>query len=82
MRAVVVDRYGPPSVLRVVEADDPKPAADEVLVRVRLTNVNFRDVQERRGSYAARTRLPLVPGLEASGTIAALGADVTGFEVG
>jgi len=82
VRAVVVERYGDPSMLRLVEIDDPQPAADEVLVRVRLTNVNFRDVQERRGSYAARTRLPLVPGLEASGTVAAVGEAVTGFEIG
>lgn len=82
MRAVVVERYGDPSVLRLAEVEAPRPAADEVLVRVRLTNVNFRDVQERRGSYAARTRLPLVPGLEASGTIAGVGDGVTGFATG
>jgi NADPH:quinone reductase len=82
MQAITVVGFGDPSVLALTEADDPRPAPGEVLVRVRLTNVNFRDVQERRGSYAAAKAPPFVPGLEASGTIAALGDGVVGFEVG
>ena len=82
MKAIVVERYGDPSVLQLADVAPPLAGPGEVIVRVRSTNVNFRDVQERRGSYAARTTLPLVPGLEGSGTIAALGDGVTGLAVG
>jgi len=82
MKAIVVERYGDPSVLRLVDAAPPRPGPGEVIVRVRMTNVNFRDEQERRGRYAARTTLPQVPGLEGSGTIAAPGAGVVGLAVG
>jgi len=57
MRAAVVDRYGDPSVLRLVDLDGPQPAVDEILARTRLTHVTFRDAQERRG-ICAETRSP------------------------
>jgi NADPH:quinone reductase len=82
MQAIVVPRFGDPSVLALAELADPRPAPGEVLVRVRLTNVNFRDVQERRGGHGVAKSPPFVPGLEASGTVAGLGDGVRGFEVG
>lgn len=48
MRAAVIDRYGPPDIIRIVEVDDPVPAADEVLVWVRATTLNRNDCAWRR----------------------------------
>lgn len=47
MRAVVHDRYGPPEVLRIDEAERPVPAAGEVLIRIRATTVNRTDCAVR-----------------------------------
>jgi NADPH:quinone reductase-like Zn-dependent oxidoreductase len=49
VRAVVCDRYGSPDVLHVADVDDPVPADDEVLVRVRATTVNRTDCAIRSG---------------------------------
>ena len=51
MKRVVVDHYGGPEVLRVVEADDPRPATGEVRVRVLAAGVSFTDAQLRAGTY-------------------------------
>ena len=50
MRAAVVDRYGPPEVLRVGDVERPVPARGEVLVRVHAATVNRNDTAWRRGS--------------------------------
>ena len=58
MKRVVVDHYGGPEVLRVVEEDDPRPGPGEVRVRVLAAGVSFTDAQLRAGTYipAARSR--------------------------
>jgi len=90
MRAVVHDRYGPPTVLRVVEvAPPPAPAAGEVLVRVHAATVTQTDCHMRRAKPffwrfmlgLLRPRRPIL-GLELAGTIEAVGAGVTEFAVG
>ena len=52
MRAAVIDRYGPPEIIRVEEVDRPVPAADEVLVRVRAATLNRNDCAWRRAHPA------------------------------
>ena len=49
-KRVVVDRYGGPEVLRVVEEDDPRPGVGEVRVRVQAAGVSFTDAQLRAGT--------------------------------
>ncbi|MFK4730010.1 NAD(P)-dependent alcohol dehydrogenase [Agromyces mediolanus] len=51
MRAVVVERYGPPEVARVVERPDPVPGPGEVLVRVEASTVNSGDARIRGGRF-------------------------------
>ena len=50
MKAVVYDRYGPPSVLRIEEVGRPAPRDDELLVRVRVTTVNRLDCHTREAN--------------------------------
>ncbi|MDA0564272.1 quinone oxidoreductase [Streptomonospora sp. S1-112] len=80
MRAVVVQEQGGPEVLRLTEAPDPEPGPGEVLVGIQARGVNFIDVYQRSGAYSMPT--PFVPGVEAAGTVAALGEGVTGLRVG
>ena len=80
MRAVVIEEYGGPEVLAADEVPDPAPAAGELLVEVDHAGVNFIDTYQRIGRYPVPT--PYLPGVEGSGTIAAIGHGVTGFLVG
>ncbi|MFD2183560.1 zinc-binding dehydrogenase [Rhodoplanes azumiensis] len=69
--------------LELTEIDPPPPpAAGEVQVRVKAVALNYLDVWGFRGMAFAKRKMPLVVGVEASGEIAAVGADVTGFTPG
>jgi putative PIG3 family NAD(P)H quinone oxidoreductase len=82
VRAVVVTEPGPPEVLQVQTVPDPAPAAGEVLIRVAATAVNRADLLQREGNYPPPRGAAPYLGLECSGTIAELGADVAGWQVG
>jgi NADPH2:quinone reductase len=80
MQAIQIQRTGGPEVLELVELAVPQPAAGQVLVKIEACGVNFIDTYLREGRYPAE--LPFVPGQEAAGTVAALGAGVSGFALG
>jgi NADPH:quinone reductase-like Zn-dependent oxidoreductase len=81
MRAVRYHEHGGPDVLRVDEIDRPDPAADEALVAVAAAGVNPVDTYFREGSYEPFA-LPMIPGVDAAGEVAAVGADVEGVSEG
>ena len=80
MKAVRVHATGGPEVLQLEDVPTPSPGPGEVLIRVEAAGVNFIDLYQRAGAYKVAT--PFVPGQEAAGRIAALGAGVTGWTVG
>jgi len=83
MRAVVIDAFGGPEKLVVRDVRVPEVASHEVLVRVDTASVGPWDAKARRGQWAdGRERFPIVLGADGSGTIAVLGNDVRGLEVG
>jgi putative PIG3 family NAD(P)H quinone oxidoreductase len=82
VRAVVITEPGGPDVLEVEDVPAPEPVAGEVLVDVAASAVNRADLLQRQGHYPQPSGAPPYPGLECSGTIAALGAGVTGWAVG
>jgi putative PIG3 family NAD(P)H quinone oxidoreductase len=82
MRAVVITEPGDPEVLQVQDVPAPEPAAGEVLLDVTATAVNRADLLQRQGNYPPPAGAAPYPGLECSGTIAALGEGVTGWSVG
>jgi NADPH:quinone reductase-like Zn-dependent oxidoreductase len=73
MKRVVVDHYGGPEVLRVVEEDDPRPGPGEVRVRVLAAGVSFTDAQLRAGTYLGVPKPPFTPGYELVGDVDELG---------
>ncbi|RWD29620.1 MAG: zinc-binding alcohol dehydrogenase family protein [Mesorhizobium sp.] len=85
MRAIQLKRFGGPDVLDVVEMPKPLPEAGEVLIRVRAAGVNFFEVLMRGDRYAVTPDLPVILGVEVSGTVEALGqgvdASLTGTRV-
>jgi putative PIG3 family NAD(P)H quinone oxidoreductase len=82
VRAVVLDEYGGPEVLRVREAPDPVPGPEEVLVEVTGSAVNRADCLQRMGLYPGPPGEVEVPGLEFSGRVAEVGPRVTDWSVG
>jgi len=82
MQAVQIAAHGPPSVLRLVDLPRPDPGAGEVLVRMLGVSVNHLDLFVRAGMQGVKLSLPLVPGCDGTGEIAALGAGVSGLKVG
>jgi NADPH:quinone reductase-like Zn-dependent oxidoreductase len=82
VRAVVITKHGPPSVLQVEERPDPQLGADEVRIDVSASGVNFADVMARVGLYADAPKPPCVIGYEVAGTILEVGANVAGLSPG
>jgi len=82
MRIVTVTTPGGPENLTITEAPDPVAGAGEVVIRVRAAGVNRADLLQRQGHYPPPPGITDVIGLEVSGTIESVGADVTGWAVG
>lgn len=94
MRAVAVDRYGPPEVLRLIDVPKPAPEENEVLVRVRATTVNSGDTRIRalrvpRGlGLPTRLRLGIrrprqpILGFDLAGEVEAVGRKVATYAPG
>jgi NADPH2:quinone reductase len=82
MIAIAVREPGGPEVLVPVERPTPRPAAGEVLIKVAAAGVNRPDVFQRLGRYPPPPGITDIPGLEVSGTIADVAADVGGFRAG
>jgi len=84
MKAVLMDRYGPPDVLRVTDVPDPTPGPKDVLVAVKASSINPIDYKIRAGGQRGLIRytLPWIPGLDLSGVVVATGDAVTRFSVG
>lgn len=82
MHAIVIAEPGGPEVLSWQEVPDPVPGPGEVLIDVAASAVNRADVLQRQGFYNPPPGATKVPGLECSGVIAQVGANVEGFKVG
>lgn len=79
---IEMERYGGPEVLRAVERDAGPPGPGEALVRVAVAGVNRADCFIRSGEWPQGGGWPYVPGLEACGTIEAVGAGVDALAPG
>tara|TARA_B100001093_G_scaffold282797_1_gene270210 strand:+ start:177 stop:1154 length:978 start_codon:yes stop_codon:yes gene_type:complete len=82
MRAIEIVEPGGPDVLRPVVMSIPKPNRNEVLIKIAFAGVNRPDVLQRAGSYMPPPGASDLPGLEASGTIFAIGQNVTNWAIG
>jgi NADPH2:quinone reductase len=80
MRAIQVAQPGGPEVLAVVELPVPVCGAEQLLVEIAYSGVNFIDIYQRQGIYPMPS--PYVPGLEGSGVVLEVGSSVSGFSVG
>lgn len=82
MKAIVLDGRPGFENLKLVERPMPQPRRHEVVVRVKATSLNYRDVEIARGTYHTTFALPLVPLSDGVGEVVAIGEDVTRLKVG
>ena len=80
MKAIIVRKHGGPEVLESVNIPLPEPKTGQARVEIHAVGINRRDAFIRAGVY--NRELPLVPGIEGSGVIDAIGPDVTGWNIG
>src|SRR5919109_3805561 len=68
MRAVQIEEFGGPEVLKVADVPVPEPGDGQVLIKVSRAGMNFADTHQRENTYLARYETPLVLGGEVAGT--------------
>jgi NADPH:quinone reductase-like Zn-dependent oxidoreductase len=86
MQAAVIDRFGGLEELQVRQLPRPEVGPEEVLIQVETAGVGVWDPFERERGFAqlfgVQPRFPYVLGTDGAGTVAAMGKDVRGFQVG
>jgi len=75
VKVVRVSRYGGPEVLKVEDAEVPRPGPGQALIRVEAVGLNFIEIYQRTGLY--KVPLPFTAGSEAAGSVEAVGPGVT-----
>jgi putative PIG3 family NAD(P)H quinone oxidoreductase len=82
MTVVEISQPGAPEVLKPVQRAMPQPGEGELLIRIEAAGINRPDLLQRQGNYPPPPGASDIPGLEAAGRVAALGAGVAGWAVG
>ena len=82
MQQINMTQPGGVEVLFIEDAAMPVPQADEILIKTAYAGVNRPDIMQREGNYPLPPGVTPIMGLELSGEIVAVGADVRGFAVG
>jgi len=82
VKAIRVNTFGDPEVLRLEEVPTPRPGLGQVLVRMHDIGVNPVETYIRAGKYARLPALPYTPGNDGAGVVEQVGSDVTEFKAG
>lgn len=82
MKAIRVHEFGGPEVMKLEDVPEPTVGRGQVLVRVHAVGVNPVDTYIRAGAYPTKPPLPYTPGVDAAGTVEAVGEAVKGVSVG
>jgi NADPH:quinone reductase len=82
VKAILCREYGPIANLEFAEVDDPVPGPREVVIDTEAIGVNYPDGLLVQGLYQAKPPTPFIPGMEAVGTISAVGDSVTACKPG
>ena len=82
MKRVIVDHYGGPEVVKVIDDQVPRPGPGEVRVKVLAAGVSYTDAMLRAGSYLGVPKPPFTPGYELVGVVEELGPGCSRLRVG
>lgn len=82
MKAIRVQQFGGPEVLKIENVPDLQPGPGQVLVKVHAAGVNPFETYQRTGTYAIKPQLPYTPGADAAGTVISVGNGVQRVRAG
>lgn len=82
MKAIVVEKFGGPEVLKVKNIEIPSIQENEVLIKTKAISVNFADIKTRKGDFHAAGQPPIIPGLDAAGIVEKVGEGVEDIKEG
>jgi NADPH:quinone reductase-like Zn-dependent oxidoreductase len=82
MEAYRIDRFGSVDGIVLRSSEDPRPGLKEILMRVRASSLNYRDLMVLKGGGRGPTKLGVVPLSDGAGEVAAIGEGVTRVKVG
>jgi NADPH:quinone reductase len=82
MKAIVVEEFGGPEVLKLAEVERPEPGEGEVSIRVRSAGINYADTMRRKNEYLKKQSVPFTPGSEVAGTVESVGGGVSNVSDG
>ncbi len=82
MKAVVYEKPGDESVLKIGEAAEPTAGPGQLLIRVKYAGLNRADLMQRQGHYPPPPGASEIIGMECAGEVATVGAGVSGWRVG
>jgi NADPH:quinone reductase-like Zn-dependent oxidoreductase len=84
MKAITIDRYGSPDVLRYTDVEKPPIESDKISIEVRATSINPADWKIRKGMLKILTgnKFPLILGFDVAGVVAEVGEKITDFSPG
>ena len=82
MKAYRIERFGSVDGIELRSSDDPRPRLREVLMRVRASSLNYRDLMVLKGGGRGPTKLGVIPLSDGAGEVAAVGDGVTRVKVG
>lgn len=82
MKAILIEKPGDESVLKLGDAPDPTPGPADLLINVKYAALNRADLMQRQGLYPPPPGASPILGLECAGEVAAIGSEVSGWHVG
>ena len=82
MKAILIEKSGDESVLKLGDAPNPVPGPADLLIKVKFAALNRADLMQRQGFYPPPLGASPILGLECAGEVAAVGSEVTGWRVG
>jgi NADPH:quinone reductase-like Zn-dependent oxidoreductase len=82
MEAYRIDRFGSVAGIVLRSSEDPRPGLKEILMRVRASSLNYRDLMVLKGGGRGPTKLGVVPLSDGAGEVAAVGQGVTRVKIG
>lgn len=82
MKAALCKSLDGPAALVIEDVASPQPGPGEVLIAVKAAALNFFDTLITRGKYQSKPELPFSPSAEVAGVVKALGAGVSGLQIG
>lgn len=82
MKAIELANYGGFESLTLIDTEQPKPTANQILIQVRAAGINFAELELTKGDYRVPKTPPFIMGFEAAGVVVEVGSQVQHVKFG